>query len=74
LRQVSAARQQIDRLAIAEDDELTRVFNHSEPTAMNFLKKPVSSDQTFNIDHLSPHGPAFSGASGRKEMRDPAIW
>jgi hypothetical protein len=65
--------QQIDRILIAENDELPGIFDSVKAAAIDFIKKALAANQAFDICDLTANDATFSDGFGAKQLDHPAI-
>ncbi|MFM7443475.1 MAG: hypothetical protein ACKO2N_06120, partial [Tabrizicola sp.] len=73
LRAEPLSAQDMDRLTVAEHNELPGIFDHPEAPAAHFVQETLTADQPFHISHFAADRSAFGDAARGKEMDDPFL-
>ncbi len=51
-------------VGIAENHDLTGIFDGPKAASLNFMQEPVAPDQTFDIRHRASDDAAFGDGAG----------
>jgi len=62
-----------NRLAIAENNGLTRILHSAKAASVQFAHERITSNDAFNIAGLAPHNTALCGSARRKYALKPKI-
>ena len=63
-----AAEHKSKQFAVAEDDELTRIFNRAEAASAQFGSKSFSPEDTFHIADFTTYDPAIGRRLRNEEL------
>jgi len=63
----------MDGVLVAENDELSRIFDGMKSAAPHLVKEPLATDEAFHIRHLASDDAAFSDGFCAEKLDDPAI-